>query len=189
MLTAVSFLALAAATAPPTDDFDWRKQRTQEQMHEAFTNTSRVCGALFGFTPITQSPEAQLVDKLYAYLLLRDRPDDELARWANILRPINAVMSDKDDYTASADRKAAAAAVAAAEDPSVFEEARARYVEYATAPFREAVDACAAGVRNPLLVKHYWTGTGSAAKQEREMADWFPEFVADLREKTTAKKP
>jgi hypothetical protein len=170
------------------ETFDWRKLSSQEAMHDAFVSTSNICTGVFGFTLLSPLPKAAMVDKIDAYLLLRDRPDNEVATWAmTIVRPVQAILKDKSDDTLEDDRRAAAAAVAASRDPSTFDEAKARFLESAMAPFRNAMKACEAGTRDPFLGKHYWAGTGSADEQERHFADWFSEFVADL--KASSSKP
>ena len=185
---AATALAVSTANAAAAEEFDWQKRSSQEQMHQAFVGTSRVCAALFGFSLVPVQPQDELVDKLYAHLLLRDRPVDELAKWTAIVRPISAVMAEKSGDTAPDDRKAAAAAVAASEDPTVFDEAKVRYLANSMAPFRRALAACEVGARDPFLGKHYLTGTGSAAEQERHLSEWFSEFVSDLRKQKTSRQ-
>jgi hypothetical protein len=165
------------------EDFDWHSLANQKQMHGAFANTADVCAATFGFTRITPTPNRTMADQLDAYLLLRDDADGEVERWAvDILRPVNGMLAKKSTgANAEDEHSAAAAAVAAAEDPNTYAEAQARYLEGAMAPFRRALNACSAGANDPFLGKYYWTGSGSADGVELTMKNFFAELVAGLK--------
>jgi hypothetical protein len=168
-------------------DFDWHSRSDQQKMHAAFANTAKICAGGFGFTLIPALPERTMADKLDAYLLLRDDPEGDVATWAtSVVAPANAILAkSSDEATEADDHQAAAAAVAAAEDPAVYAQAEERYLQGAMGPIKRALAACSVGARDPFLGKYYWTGSGSADDFEKSFKDWFSEFVADLKEKTS----
>jgi len=180
---AIAALLFLASSAAGAEDFDWHNLANQKQMHTAFVNTAATCAGGFGFTRIPPLPQATMVDKLDSYLLLRDDPAAKVEKWGiQILAPINAMSAKKSTgANAEDDHRAAAAAVAASENPEAYAEAESRYIEGAMGSFRRALDACSAGARDPFLGKYYWTGSGSADKFEKSMKDWFSEFVSELK--------
>ena len=182
---------LFLASPAGAEDFDWHSLANQKQMHVAFMNTAAVCAAIFGFTRIPRPPQANMVDKLDSYLLLRDDADGEVEKWGiEILRPINAMSAKKSiGLNAEDEHRAAAAAVAAAEDPDVYAEAEGRYLEGAMAPFKRGLAACSAGANDPFLGKYYWTGSGSAGQVEKTMKDSFSELVASLKTPKLKRSP
>jgi hypothetical protein len=131
-----------------------------------------------------------MVAKIDAYWLLKgsyEVTDDDPA-WSTwyrqIAKPIVALMQNKDALPG--ERDAAAAAVAASLDPSVYDEAKARFMEKAMQSSNAALDGCRTGAADPFIGKHYWSGQSSDAKVrqiEQEFSDYFAELVASLKKK------
>jgi len=178
--------AMLCATSAGAEQFDWRDTSARQQMAGAFENMASACVNGFGFTRIPPLPRATMVSKLDAYLLLRDDADADaqVQDWAEqVIEPVNAMVAKKSTgLNAEDEHRAAAAAVAAAEDPSSYADAEARYMDGAMASFQRGLDACTVGARDPFLGKYYWTGTGSIADYEREMRAYFATLVSQLRE-------
>jgi hypothetical protein len=184
---------LCAVTLAPSlraEPFDWRDAAARKEMSVAFDHIATACSAGFGFTRIQPLPAATMVDKLHAYLLLRSdaEADAQVENWAEqIIVPINAMVAKKSEGPNVEDEhQAAAAAVAAAEDPDSYDEAKARFMDGAMAPFRHGLEACEAGARDSFLGKYYWTGSGNIDDYEKSMDSYFAELVAELRK---PKKP
>lgn len=177
--------ALLSAAPASAEQFDWRNLSTRQQIAGAFENLASECVNGFGFTRVPALPRQTMVEKLHAYLLLRDDADadTQVKDWAEqILEPVNAMIAKKSTgINAEDEHRAAAAAVAASEDPSSYAEAESRYMEGAMAPIRRGFDACTAGAHDPFLGKYYWTGTGSIDDYEKRMRDFFSEFVSSLK--------
>ena len=182
--------ALAIAPSLRAKPFDWRSAASRNEMVGAFDSMATACSAGFGFTRIQPLAPATMVDKLHAYLLLRSdtEADAEVEAWAEqIIVPINAMVAKKSaPLNAEDEHQAAAAAVAAAEDPDSYAEAKDRFMQTAMASFRRGLEACEAGSRDPFLGKYYWTGSGSLDDYQKAMNSYFSELVADLRK---PKKP
>lgn len=192
MRVALLWAVCALTIAPPlrAEPFDWRSGTARKEMNTAFDHMAIACSGGFGFTRIQPLPPPTMVDKLHAYLLLRSdaEADAQVGAWAEqIIVPIDAMVAKKSAGLNAADEhQAAAAAVAAAEDPDSYAEAKARFMEGAMATFRRGLEACESGARDPFLGKYYWTGSGSIDDYEKSMDAYFSELVSELR---NPKKP
>src|SRR5437660_12119231 len=67
--------ALLWAASAGAEKFDWRDSSPRLEMNVAFHHMAIACSAGFGFTRIPELPSATMVNKLHAYLLLRDDAD------------------------------------------------------------------------------------------------------------------
>jgi hypothetical protein len=145
------FLSSSAAWA---EDYDWHNEANRVQMTTIFEATAKTCSAMFGFTRIPSQPRAEMADKIDAYLLLRDDPDEVLEKWVAVFKPAIDLASNTEDAQTKEDaERGGAALVAAAEDPSVMAEAEEQYVSGALGPFRRALQACSEGAADPFLGK------------------------------------
>lgn len=192
-------LCAAATLSTATSSVAGLRDDRNRALHLNLYLAEAVCAKSFGFTalhPLSKEgatrTEVEMVPKIDAYWLLRGGhdvtenmdlgADPAWAGWYHrIANPIVAVQ--RKDANLPGEREAAAAAVAAAKDPSIHDEARARYMSQVMRPWNDALAACAAGSRDEFIGTHYWTGQGSAVRVEKEMGDYFDQLVADLKNK------
>lgn len=199
-------LAAAAIFASTPVQAGIRADRNKA-LHLNLINAAAICSQRYGFTlgfsvapketlsAVQARTETEMVAKIDAYWLLHGGHDisphmDAAAdpAWSSwfrrIAEPVVALMKGT-DQPQPGEREAAAAAVAASKDPSVYDEAKARYMTNAMRPSNAALEACTRGSRDEFIGKHYWSGQASPEKLdeiERETSDYFPEFVESLKQ-------
>ena len=156
-------LCAAATLSTATSSVAGLRDDRNRALHLNLYLAEAVCAKSFGFTaqhPLSKEgatrTEVEMVPKIDAYWLLRGGhdvtenmdlgADPAWAGWyRRIANPIVAVQ--RKDANLPGEREAAAAAVAAAKDPSIHDESRARYMSQVMRPWNDALAACAAGSR------------------------------------------
>jgi hypothetical protein len=173
---------LFTSSVASADDYDWHNKTNRLQMATIFDATAKVCAGEFGFTQLPTAPKARMAEKIDAYLLLRDNPEEILRAWIDVFQPaLEIVGKTKGAETDYDDKRGGAALVAAAKDPSVMAEAEAQYVAAAMGPFKRALDGCSKGAADLFLGKYYLSGTGSAEDIEKQFRDDFAKEVEDVK--------
>lgn len=149
-------------------------------MNHAFNDMAEMCARDLGFSRVPKKPDAVLVDKMEADLLLATSYDYEIQNWAGMVRDAHAMdRASEDDAFA---KRLADCLVAATKDPDSYARAEERFVEYFKEPVNTIVVACRRATFDPFLGANYVTGDGSAERYDGKLRAMFAEDVKTLQQ-------
>src|SRR5215207_11511648 len=101
MHLAVAAFLMSLATPVAARDFDWTRSADRMQANKAFNNMATACARDMGFTRLPALTDAQMSDKLEAYLLLSANRDADMRQWSKVLNGWNQLnTAAKDDALA-----------------------------------------------------------------------------------------
>ena len=154
--------------------------KDRKQINTAFNAMADRCANDFGFTRIAKKPDAVLVDKMQAYLLLATSYDLVVRDWAQIAHDSGAMdRAEKDDALAE---RLADALIAAEKDRDSYASAEALWVRTFKAPVQTVAGACRAMTADAFLSAHYLTGAGSADVFDEKLKQMFADNVKAVRQ-------
>jgi hypothetical protein len=174
----VGFAMLCGGTAALAADFG-HSRKDRMQINSSFNAMADMCVRDFGFTRVPKKPDAVLVDKMEAYLLLASSADFVIHEWAGITSKAHAMTdAEKDDALAE---RLADALIAAQKDPDSYARAEALYVDTLKAPANTVAGACRVATNDAFIGANYLTGDGSADRYDDKLRQMFADSVKDSK--------